>query len=335
MGDGHRAQWPGQRWLGVPPLFDPAAGQTILEPTGTGPGYWVGAPSVLRDAESSRFYLYYRVRVPRELGRGIECRIAQSADGIRFQTIWSVRKTEFPTESMERACLVKALDGSGWFLYLSYVDPQDGRWRIDVAHARHPGEFRLAERRTVLTAGDVGVEGVKDPYVLALGRLYYMFISYATSPGPPYSPQELHATADIFATGKTTSNTGLAVSGDGWAWRWLGDVFSPRAGEDAWDAYAARIGAIVYLPPVFTAFYDGSASVAENYEERTGLAVSLDLRHFQRVSWDGPALVSPHASGSLRYLDVVQLPDELRYYYEYARPDGSHELRLSRVPLVP
>jgi hypothetical protein len=43
--------------------------------------------------------------------------------------------------------------------------------------------------------------------------------------------------------------------------------------------------------------------------------------------------VSPHATGSLRYLDALDLRERKRLlYYEYARPDGSHELRLSRLP---
>lgn len=70
----------------------------------------------------------------------------------------------------------------------------------------------------------------------------------------------------------------------------------------------------------------------ENYEERTGLAQSLDLVHWDRITENAPALVSPHASGSLRYIDVLQTDEEVLYYYEYARPDGSHELRMSRLP---
>jgi predicted GH43/DUF377 family glycosyl hydrolase len=323
---------PSSRHWGLAPLFDPAEGITIIEPLGHGHGYWAGAPSAIYDAETRRFYLYYRLRVPRELGRGIECRIAESAGGVHFSTIWSARKDEFPTDSMERAALVKR-PGAGWLLYLSYVDPATAKWRIDVVEARHPSEFRLAARQKVFVAEDCDAEGVKDPYVAVFGGLYYMLASYATHPAGNVSEQEKHGTADIYATGKTTSNTGLAISSDGLHWRWLGDCFAPRAGTEAWDAYAARIGTLVYLPPVWTAFYDGSASVAENYEERTGLAVSFDLRRFERVSEAAPVLTSPYASGSLRYLDAVQLERELFYYYEYARADGSHELRLNRVSL--
>jgi hypothetical protein len=37
------------------------------------------------------------------------------------------------------------------------------------------------------------------------------------------------------------------------------------------------------------------------------------------------------AGGSLRYLDAVSVGDELWLYYEYARADGAHELRVSKV----
>jgi hypothetical protein len=38
-----------------------------------------------------------------------------------------------------------------------------------------------------------------------------------------------------------------------------------------------------------------------------------------------------HASGSLRYLDAL-IEGSRWLYHEVARPDGSHELRLSRIP---
>ncbi len=326
-----------KRWLGLAPLFDPAEGITILEPLNPGPGWWVGAPSTLYDERTGKFYLYYRRRSktlgtekPRELGRGTNCYIAESVDGIEFSTIWEASKADLNTPSMEKAALALTLEGKA-HLYISYVDPDDNKWRTDLIAGEHFNQLDVQNRIKIFTGDDINAEGVKDPYVLILGRLYYMILSYA--PSPPRAKalsEQMHATADVYNTGITKSHTGLAVSSDGVHFRWVGDIFSPR--ESGWDAYAARISTLLYTPPVFTAFYDGSASVEENYEERTGIAISFDLRNYERVTEAGPILTSPHASGSLRYIDAIVVREQIYYYYEYARADGSHELRLNIVP---
>jgi len=316
--------------LGKIPLFEPQKGQTVIPPLSEGRGWWAGACSAFYDGESGKFYLYYRLRKPRELGRGAECRIAESTDGVSFRDIWRATKEEFDTPSMERASLFRSPDGI-WRLYISFVDPEDSRWRVDLLEADRPDGFSPSHRRKVFTASDIGVEGVKDPWVVRIGGLYYMLLSYAPTPQAA-SPEErarMHATADVYATGVTKSHSGLAVSSDGMNFRWLGDVLSPS--QDGWDAYAARLSCLVWAPPVFAAFYDGSRTVEENYEERTGLALTWDLRHFERVSTEGPVLTSPYASGSLRYMDALVFEDRIYYYYEFVRPDGSHELRVNVV----
>ena len=319
------------KWFGMAPLFDPEEGQTIVKPPDSGTGWWAGAPNVIYDDESARFLISYRIRKPFELGRGVTTCIIETKDGTQTNTIWEGTKEELDSPSLERGNICKNMDGT-FTLYLSYVDPKDLRWRIDYVRAKKPEEFNLSKRSKLMTAGDVSVEGVKDPYVILVGGIYYMYISY--SPTPPQIDddvkEQMHATADIFNTGITKSHTGLAISTDGVQFQWLGDVLSPK---DGWDAYAARIGCMVHTPPGFTAFYDGSASVKENYEEKTGIAYTFDLKQFIKVSVDKPVLVSPHASGSLRYIDAVELNGHLYYFYEYARADGSHELRMNCVEL--
>jgi predicted GH43/DUF377 family glycosyl hydrolase len=307
--------------------FDPRQGRTIIGPPGPGAGNWAGAPSVVYDEDSARFLLYYRVRKPRPV-RGGECYIAESRDGLSFRTIWSARKEDFASASVERFCLTLALDGR-WLLYPSYVDPADGRWRIDVIAADRPEELDVAARETVFTAAQVGVDGVKDPWVMNVNGLYYMLISYAVRLGDlsEEQRQQAHATADIYNTGLTLSSSALAVSGDGRHYDWQGDILSPRAG--AWDAYAARLGCLLPTEYGWVGYYDGGASVGDNYEERTGLVQSWDLRRFYRLSQSGPSLVSPEGSGSLRYIDAVAVGEQIYLYYEYARADGSHELRLN------
>jgi hypothetical protein len=312
------------RWL-----FDPTCGETVREPPGSGPGYWVGAVGARHDPQADIIYLYYRLRKPRELGRGYECRIARSDDGLRFEDIWSATKEQLETESMERGALWRTPEGR-WRLYLGLVDPDDRRWRIDMMEADSPERLDPARRAAVLTAADIGAEGVKDPYLVATGDGISMIASYAPSPAraDEVTARAMHATGDIYNTGVTRSHTGLAMSADGRRFEWRGDVLSPG---DGWDAYAARIGSVLATEDGYLAFYDGSAHVGENYEERTGLAVSRDLTHWRRLTPDAPALVSPEGSGSLRYVDALRVSDQVLCYYEYTRADGSHELRVSRA----
>jgi hypothetical protein len=241
--------------------------------------------------------------------------------------------------SIERTCLTRGLD-SVWRLYISHVDPHDRRWRISMLEAEEPDKFDVQSVTPLLTAEDVGSEGVKDPNVFVIGRAYYMLASYATreTSASPETEARKHASGDIYNTGLTRSRTGAAISGDGRTFQWIGDV-SPvtsdpmtGAAQPIWDDYCQRIGALAPLGSGgYLAFYDGSASVAENYEEKTGLAVTFDLRTYYSLSAATPSLISPDGTGSLRYVDVLTVGHELFYYYEIARPDGSHELRVNVV----
>jgi hypothetical protein len=149
--------------------FDPGRGLTVLSPAAPGPGYWVGAPSVSYDPEQERFLLSYRRRRPRghEPDRGYLACIAESRDGVHFTDIWSVQKEQIGTPSMERMCLQKV--GSNYLLYLSYVDPADNRWRIDVLESTSPDGFDPRMMRSLLTAEDTQTEGVKDPHIIRIG----------------------------------------------------------------------------------------------------------------------------------------------------------------------
>ena len=317
-------------------LFNPEKGVTVSGPPGRGSGYWAGASSILYDEKESRFYLYYRLRRPRliedgrEIGRGYECRIAESNDGVEFKTIWKADKSYFGGISLEKASLTKTIEGK-YRLYISYVDPEDNRWRIDMIEAEKVKDLDPTKKVKIFSPGDLGIEGIKDPEVIIIGGLYYMFVSYAPSPRDIDSVlrTKMHETADIYNTGVTKSCTGLAISSDGISFKWLGDILSPE--EDAWDAYATRITSILYSPPVFYAFYDGSRDVSENYEEKLGLAVSFDLKDFERVTTKSPLLLSSHSSGSIRYVNAVCVFGKIYYYYEMAIEDGSHELRVSVI----
>lgn len=318
-----------RHWFGVPPLFDPADGITVLEPPGTGAGNWAGAPSAIHD--NGKFYLSYRLRRPLAEGRGWTTRIDESVDGIHFTNIWAAYKEDFGSTSIERSALAKTLDGR-FRLYVSYVDAGRNRWVIDMLEADSPAGFDPRTRRTVLDPDDIDSEGVKDPFVAIIGRMYYMFASHGPrgTLAPGASEDALHGTGNIFTTGLVAHPTGLAVSEDGIHFRWLGDIIHP-GDEGSWDSNVARMSCLLYQPPVWNVFYDGRTGKGDVYEDRTGLAVTTDLRHFDKVSVSGPVLQSPWGSGALRYMDVLPVGDHIYYYYECCRPDGSHETRVNVV----
>ncbi len=308
--------------------FDPTEGVIIRRAPGASRGYWTGAPSVRYEPEESAFYLLYRLRRPRGEApdRGAEVHLARSEDGIEFETIWTGRKEQLGTASIERCCLARDAHGR-WLLYVSYVDPADGRWRIDRVDARRPDQFDLSQPRPVLTASDVAAEGIKDPFVFRFANRFYMLASFATATTTATADQ-LHGTEDAYNTGLIRSASGLAVSDDGSHWHWQGEVFGPSA--TGWDRYCARVCCVWRCDGVWLALYDGAADVRENYEEQVGLAYSYDLSRFQRVTGQGPLMRPPGGTGGLRYFDVLRFPDATFFYYEMVAADGSHDLRVYR-----
>jgi hypothetical protein len=210
--------------------FDPTSGTIVMEPERSENGYWVGCPTLLHDGR--QFWLTYRRRRPRgaQAERGWHCAVAVSPDGISFKDVWRVHKDELSTSSMERFCLVRS--GGGFRLFLSYVDPRDNRWRIDMIEAEEPSRFEIGRAVPVLTAASTGTEGVKDPYVMQIGPVTYLFASYAQA--RPSLRSDAHATGDIYNVGATTHPTGLATSLDGRDFRWHGSVLEVGEG---WDGY--------------------------------------------------------------------------------------------------
>ncbi len=303
-----------------------AAGQIVRQPPGSGNGYWVGAPGVFHAVDERAWYLTYRFRRPRGVhpDRGGEARIARSADLERWEDIWSVTKDRFDSASIERCAVRKGADGA-WRYWAAYVDPADGRWCVSVLKSESPEALKPAAAKPLFKAPPLGLEGIKDPWIFEHAGKFYMFLSVALPTQQTNAGS--HGTLDIFNTGECVSATGLASSTDLESWQWHGVVFKPDA--TGWDCYCRRINSVVAVNGKFLAFYDGSAGAHQNYEERTGVAVSSDLRQWQTLTPDGPRLTSPHSSGSLRYLDAQVCGDRLLLFYELARPDGAHELRFS------
>lgn len=302
--------------------FDPENGRTLLAPDRRGHGHWVGAASIARDRDADRVLVAYRDRRPE--GRGHRCVVAQlSRQGLT--PLWAMSADSIDAVSIERPALTPTPHGR-WRLYFSYVEPRTGRWQIDVMEADAPDRFDVGDARPVLTAAETGTEGVKDPYVLHVDGIWFLFVNaveLATEGGS--GPR--HGVG-----GDVVLPTGLAISLDGHEFAWQGVVLP--VGQ-SWDARMARLTCTVPLERGHLAFYDGRATLEQNFEEQLGLAYSYDLIRWLRLTPDGPWRRSPHAGGALRYLDTAVDNGMLRLVYEYARPDGAHEMRENQLPWNP
>ena len=334
-----------------------AHGTVIREPLGREKGCWVGCPGAFHDESERAWYLTYRIRRPRGVqpDRGGEVRIARSTDLKRWDDVLTITKDQYNTASIERSALYRGRDGL-WRYFTSYVDPADGRWCTAVMKAAKVEQLNPAQRQVIFTAAPLGLEGVKDPWILEENGVYHLFLSIALPTARTSTAS--HGTLDIFNTGECVSATGLAISRDLDNWEWQGVVLKPDA--TGWDKYCRRINSVIPVgadvrrltsnaelgarnaeqsqslvtstpTKSYLAFYDGSASEAENYEERCALAVSNDLRNWKSLSPEGPRFTSPHTSTSLRYLDAKFANGQWHLFYEFARADGAHDMRVVKV----
>ena len=94
----------------VPPLPRPDQADVVVDPPGTGPGYWAGAPSAV--AVDGVTHLAYRLRRPLGAGRGYAVVVARSDDGVAFETVAVLEKEALGAESVERPAIVPLADGT-------------------------------------------------------------------------------------------------------------------------------------------------------------------------------------------------------------------------------
>jgi len=257
-----------------------------------GTGNWIGAASAL--IHGDYIYLAYRDRHPVDKGRGNHAYVARSRidDGIHFDVLCAVDKAEMDAESLERPALDVTPDGD-WDLYLSCATFSSKHWRIERLRAPRPEGFSARTRQTIFPGSSAF--GIKDPVLVR--------------------DHDLRVWATLHPLTEGDENADRMISVD--ACR-LEQVMLPEPGT--WYSRGTRLTAVVGE----YAYFDGRASAAENFEERTGIA---KWNGSQYVFAAGP-VSSPFGGGALRYVSVIALPGgRQRLYYESATEYGSHELR--------
>jgi hypothetical protein len=280
------------------------AGEVAAAPPGDGVGFWAGGPSAA--VVDDTMWLAYRLRRPVDQGRGFANVIARSADGVHFDETSRVSSAEFGAASLERPALVPLPNG-GFRLFVSCSTWQSKHWWVEAIDLDEAG--RPTERRQVVLPGDAATAW-KDVVVHRTGDDWQMWACRHPLDG---GDDEADRMSSWYAT-----------SSDGLHWDFVGEALGPTPGR--WDARGARIASVLRLDGEWTALYDGRASSAENWHERTGVAFGESGASF-RAAGD-PTL--PGATA--RYLSVATLPDGYRLYWEASRVDGAHDLRTAYVP---
>jgi hypothetical protein len=287
----------------APALPAPDRSVVALEPPAQEPGSWAGASSAVVTPDG--IVMAYRLRTGSQ--RGCSVAIARSVDGVHFETIQLVAKEDMDSESLERPALVLT-DWGTWRLYLSCATWGTKHWRVEMIEAPEPDAFDATKRMMVLPGS--AAAAVKDPVVKFQDGTWHLWAS-------------VHPLDDPAATDRMT--TDYASSLDGIDWTWHGHALVGRPGQ--WDQRGVRVSTVRFEPGRIVAYYDGRASAAQNFDERTGVATGVGPAALSQVE-AAPVGSGPDGLGGLRYLDIVDLRDgRERWYYEVTRPDGLHELR--------
>ena len=283
------------------------AAVTVVPAPGPGSGYWAGGPSAV--ADSGHIYLAYRLRRPVDQGRGYANVVAVSSDGVAFDSLATLTSEQFGAASLERPALVRRPDG-GWRLYVSCSSFGSKHWWVEAVDADTVAGLPTG-RRTIVLPGDE--------------RTAWKDVVVRSEPGH-WSMWACRHPLDGGDDEADRMSSWYATSTDGLSWELQGEALAPVAGS--WDARGARLADVAHFQGRWWALYDGRRSAAENWQERTGLAVGDRPDRFESVA--GPVPVE--FGSALRYVSLVARPGGWHAYWEATAVDGSHDLRTVYIP---
>jgi hypothetical protein len=271
-------------------LTIPTASAVLVPAPVDGPQRWAGAPCAVLDHDGSV------VLAHRERAAADALVLSRSDDGgATVREVARFGPDVADAAMLERPALVRLADR--WRLYVGFGVREGRSWWVGALEAATLEDLPRAAVVPVVPAD--ATSAFKDPVVRRTADGWQMWVCchHLDVPGAE----------DRMSTQRWTGP-------DGWSWTPEATVLTGRAGT--WDARGARVTAVV---DGFLA-YDGRASAAENWFERTGWA-RLDGT---RVA-DAPVT-------DVRYLDVLDRPDgSRRLFWEARTPTGDHELRTAVI----
>lgn len=296
---------------------------TVLRPEKDAAEWWAGAPSVVID-KNGIFWMAARMRSPEyPVGlRGYEIRILRSDDGINFQEIRKINRSELPIPGFERPALA--------------IDPITGKFKLYVCGPWKNGPWCILKFDDVTDLANINPSSVR-PVIQAPDRRYARDVSVKEYKDPViiYAHNQWHC----YVIGYIRQNERIFhfISDDGETWHPYGDVNAPVMELEGWHNFFVRPSSVLPVGVGFLFVYEGSNTQWYDpvYNVVTGLGFTFDLHNIIDISPDAP-LIKSSTEGDFstwRYSHWLMHKNELWVYAEVTNTNQSHEIRLFRLPL--
>ena len=297
--------------------------EVILPPDTIAPGWWAGAPSVVRDKDGI-FWLACRMRTAEgERGlRGYEIRILRSEDGITFEKVHSIPREAVPIPGFERPALLMDPD-TGKFKLYGCGPWQGGPWSIiKFDDADDPTGFRPETARVVIGPRekthpyDVPPDEYKDPVIIYANGAYHCY---------------------VIGVVRRTERIFHFSSSDGESWQPVGSPYEPIMHLQDWHNFYVRPASVLPVGIGYLFIYEGSnvSWYEPVYNILTGIGFTFDLHAITDLTPKSPLVKSTTPSPThhtWRYSHWMWVDGEIWIYAEVATPVGAHEIRLFRIP---